>query len=235
MADVVDTMFGWFLEILEWLFKAFLKVCGWILKLLWIGIKALFGLIVGLFRKDNGDTAGQAPVSTESSAVSSPEGPSESAPAMRSYDDLLSDIAAIDNSSDAEQSAQDRLMNIELTGLLHNSLTYAQKARLLKKGEEILSEITKDPIERGTFFGNLVSTAYGLINHMTDNAVQDRADKYKAGLDPNNQEVELEPLGNYIIDIMNIVAAMYSPDGKASFKIEMLEGIDLPTWAGDLT
>lgn len=235
MADVVDSMFGWFLEILEWLFKAFLKVCGWILKLLWIGIKALFGLIVGLFRKDNGDTAGQAPVSTESSAVSSPEGPSESAPAMRSYDDLLCDIAVIDNSSDAEQSAQDRLMNIELTDLLHNSLTYAPKARLLKKGEEKLSDITKGPIERGTFFGNLVSTAYGLINHMTDNAVQDHADKYKAGLDPNYQEVELEPLGNYIIDIMNIVAAMYSPDGKASFRIEMLEGIDLPTWTGDLT
>lgn len=54
MADVIDTMFGWFLEIVEWLFEAFLKVCGWILKLLWLGIKALFGLIVGLFRKDNG-------------------------------------------------------------------------------------------------------------------------------------------------------------------------------------
>lgn len=234
MADVVDTMFGWFLEILEWLFKAFLKVCGWFFKLLWIGIKALFGLIVGLFRKDNSDVAGLAPVSTESPSVSSPEVSSESAPTMRSYDDLLNDIAAVVNSSDAEQKAQDRLMNIELTGLLHNGLTYAQKARLLKKGEEKLAEITKDPIERGTFFGNLVITAYGLINHMTDNAVQDRADKYKAGLDPNNQEVELEPLGNYIIDIMNIVAAMYSPDGKASFKIEMLEGVDLPTWAGDL-
>ena len=59
-------------------------------------------------------------------------------------------------------------------------------------------------------------------------------DKYKAALDTNNADVELEPLGNYIIDIMSIVAAMYSPDGKASFKIEMLEGIELPTWAGNL-
>ena len=117
---------------------------------------------------------------------------------------------------------------------MHNSLTYAQKARLLKRGEEKLAEITKDPIERGTFFGNMVSSAYALINHMTDNAVQDHAEKYKAGLDPNNQDVELEPLGNYLIDIMNIVAAMYSPDGKASFNIEMFEGVDLPTWAGDL-
>lgn len=234
MADVVDTMFGWFLEIVEWLFKAFLKVCGWILKLLWLGIKALFGLIVGLFRKDGGNEIGQAPVSTENLSSSTPSSSSDSVPTMRSYEDLISDIVAIDISSNADQSAQDQLMNIELTGLLHNSLSYAQKARLLKQGEEKLAEITKDPIERGTFFGNLVSTAYGLINHMTDNAVQDHADKYKAGLDPNNQDVELEPLGNYIIDIMNIVAAMYSPDGKASFKIDMLEGIDLPTWAGNL-
>ena len=70
MADVVDTMFGWFLEIVDWLFKAFLKICGWILKLLWIGIKALFGLIVGLLRKDNGNNAGQAPVPTDNPAAS---------------------------------------------------------------------------------------------------------------------------------------------------------------------
>lgn len=234
MADVVDTMFGWLLEIFEWLIKAFLKVCGWILKLFWIGIKSILGLIVGLFRKDDRDNTEYPTISTRSPSELSTEVPSESALAMRSYDDLLSDIATIDNSSDAEQSAQDLLMNIELTGLLHNSLTYAQKARLLKKGEEKLTEITNDPIERGTFFGNLVSTAYDLINNMTNNAVQDHADKYKAGLDPNNQEVELEPLGNYIIDIMNIVAAMYSPDGKASFRVEMLEGIDLPMWAGDI-
>lgn len=234
MADVVDTMFGWFLEIVEWLFNAFLKVCGWILKLLWLGIKALFGVIVGLFRKDSGNEIGQASVSTENPSSSTPSTSSENVPTMRSYDDLISDIAAIDVSSNANQSAQDQLMNIELTGLLHNSLTYAQKARLLKRGEEKLAEITKDPIERGTFFGNMVSSAYALINHMTDNAVQDHAEKYKAGLDPNNQDVELEPLGNYLIDIMNIVAAMYSPDGKASFNIEMFEGVDLPTWAGDL-
>lgn len=234
MADVIDTMFGWFLEILEWLLKAFLKVCGWILKLLWIGIKSLFGLIFG--KKSEEDTVVSTPATPDVASPQPSGATDEAVPTMRSFEDLLNDITAIEinDSPNQEDSPLDRLMNIELTGLLHNTLTYAQKALLIKKGEEKLAEITKDPIERGSFFGNMVSTAYGLINHMTDNAVQDHSEKFKAGLDPNNQDVELEPLGNYLIDIMNIVAAMYSPEGKASFKLEMLNGIELPTWTGNL-
>ncbi len=234
MADVVDTMFGWLLEIFEWIFKALLKVCGWILKLLWLGIKSLFSLIFG--KKESDTTAMSNTTATTGNADSTTQSPSNDVPKMRSYDNLISDIEAIDpnDSGNSDGVPQDRLMNIELTGLLHNTLTYAQKARLLKKGEEKFAEISKDPIERGSFFGKMVSNAYALINHMTDNAVKDHADKYNAGLDPNNQEVELEPLGNYFIDIMNIVAAMYSPDGKASFNVEKLESVELPTWAGDV-
>lgn len=234
MADVVDTMFGWLLEIFEWVFKATLKVCGWILKLLWLGIKALFGLIFSKNKEDTADISNTT--STTGVSDASASSPSNSIPEMRSYDGLLSDIEAItpNDSDNSDGTHQERLMNIELTGLLHSTLTYAQKARLLKKGEEKYAEISKDPIERGSFFGNMVNNAYALINHMTNNAVQANADKFNAGLDPNNQEVELEPLGNYFINIMNIVAAMYSPDGKSSFKIEMLEGVELPTWAGDI-
>lgn len=46
MADVVDTMFGWMIDLFSWLFTAFFKVCGWIIKLLWVGITALVGLII---------------------------------------------------------------------------------------------------------------------------------------------------------------------------------------------
>lgn len=232
MADVVDTLLGWLLEIFEWIFNAILKICGWIIKLLWLGIKTLFGLIF----KNNKKKDATVISNTSNSSNSATKSPSNNVPNMRSYDDLLSDIEAINPNDPGshEDSPKDRLMQIELTGLLHKTLSYAQKVRLLQKGEMKFAEISKDPIERCSFFGHIVSNAYALINQMTNNAVKDHADKYNAGLDSNNQEVGLEPLGNYLIDIMSIVAAMYSPDGKSSFKIEMLEGVGLPTWAGDI-
>lgn len=232
MADVVDTLLGWLLEIFEWIFNAILKICGWIIKLLWLGIKALFVLIFKNKKEEN--TTSISNKADSSNSIT--ESPSNSVPNMRSYDDLLNDIDAINpnDPSSHEDSPKDRLMQIELTGLLHKTLSYAQKARLLQKGEMKFAEISKDPIERCSFFGHIVSNAYALINQMTNNAVKDHADKYNAGLDSNDQEVELEPLGNYLIDIMSIVAAMYSPDGKASFNVEMLEGVELPTWTGDI-
>ena len=45
MADVIDTMFGWLVDIFGWILDKFLKLCGWLIKLLVSGIVALFGLI----------------------------------------------------------------------------------------------------------------------------------------------------------------------------------------------
>lgn len=224
MADIVDTMLGWIVDIFVWIFKAILKVCGWILKQLWLGVKALYRLI---FKKGQEDASG-ATYTTEAADTG---GSSK----MMSYENILSNIDGLNPNvaGNPDETPQDRLTSLVLTGLLHDNLTFAQKARVVKKGDEKYAQISKNPIERGNFYVNLISTGYALINQMTNNAVQFNADKFNAGLDPNNKETELEPLGNYLIDIMNIVAAMYSPDGKSSFNVDMLEGVALPKWAED--
>ncbi len=50
MADVVDTMFGWLVDILGWVFDKFLKLCGWLIKLIVAGFVSLFRLI---FKKND--------------------------------------------------------------------------------------------------------------------------------------------------------------------------------------
>ena len=215
MADIVDTMFGWLVDIFGWILEKLLKLCGWILKLIWSGIVGLFKLIFK--KKETTISSGQDFTSEDGT------------PQMQSFDELLSDIDGLKESG----TRQDKLMNIELTALLHNTLSFAQKARILKKGEDKLTELGFNVTDRASFFGDMVNNAYALINDMTGNAIQEQVDKYKAALDPMNQEVELEPLGNYIINIMNTVSAMNAPDGRSSFKREMLEGVELPSWSGN--
>lgn len=223
--DIVDVMFDWILELFSWLCKIFVKICGWVIKVLFNGIKILIARISG--KKGGEATSGTTAADNAST---------EEVPTMRSYGDLINDIASIGKNDPAGEdgSPKDRLMNFELTALVHNTLNYAQKAKVLKKGDEKLSEITADKKDRFSYYCNMVSMAYSLINQMTNNAVWDRPEKFKAAVDPENKDVELEPLGNYLIDIMNIVAAMYSPDGKSSFRKELLEGVELPTWTGEI-
>ena len=222
MADVVDTMFGWIVDIIGWLIDKTIKLIGWIIKMLFKGIVAVFRSI---FHKDK--------PSEDVEAQNEPNSTVGEQPIMRAYEDLVDDINGI-TEINIEDYSEDKMMNIMMTVLLHNSLSYAQKARLLALSDKKIEGIVNNPVSRAHFYASLVDAAYALLNHMSNNALKEQWDKYKAALDSNNTDVELEPLGNYLISIMNTVAAMYSPDGKASFKIEMLEGIELPTWAGNL-
>lgn len=126
------------------------------------------------------------------------------------------------------------MMNIVKTVLLHNSLSYAQKARLLAQSDKKFKELISNPTSRDHFYASLIDISYALLNQMSNGALTGQWDKFKAKFENNDSDVELEPPGNYLISIMNIVSALYSSNGKSSFNVSMLEGVDLPTKAGSI-
>lgn len=56
MADVIDTMFGWMMEIFSWIIEKLVKLAVWLLKVAMAGIIALVSLV---FRKKRSGSAGQ--------------------------------------------------------------------------------------------------------------------------------------------------------------------------------
>lgn len=214
MADIVDTMFGWIVDIFAWIIDKTIMLIGWIIKVLFKGI-------VSLFRRDEGVETPKEPSST-----------TEEQPKMRSYEGLADDINGI-TEINQEDYSKDKMMNIVMTVLLHNSLSYAQKARLIVQSDKKIKDLINNPASRGHFYASLIDLSYALLNQMSNGALTGQWDKFKAALD-SNSDVELEPLGNYLISIMNIVSALYSPDGKSSFNVSMLEGVELPKWAGSI-
>ncbi len=40
--DIIDVMFGWFVDIFSWIIDKLIKLCTWVIKVVFLGIIALF-------------------------------------------------------------------------------------------------------------------------------------------------------------------------------------------------
>lgn len=54
MADIVDTMFGWIVDLFGWIIDKTIMLIGWIIKSLFKGIVALFRSISHQEKPDEG-------------------------------------------------------------------------------------------------------------------------------------------------------------------------------------
>lgn len=227
MSDVVDTMFGWLLEIFGWVFKMIAKIAVWLVKLLFSGIKALFGLI---FKKNNTEPVQNNP-DAEPQRADNPSNEQEDAPTMRSYQDLASDITAYSINSSETEAITNSLGQTLLTILIHNTLSIHEKGELIEKLHEKVKEIMPNPIDSGRFYMQNIEVAYKLLNQMTGDFFKNDLETLYAAIDSSQPDVELQPLEHYLTDIMSATAALYAPDGKFTYTPDLLEGVKMPSWS----
>jgi len=229
MADVVDVMFGWFVDLIGWLFEKILQLIGWLIKMLFGGIKALWNLIFRRKEPQNSTTSVQQPSTQGSSNASSAEAANENNDSlMKSYEDIVADIQSVEG-LDAEESKK-ALYHSIMTILIHKTLPIRKKGELIELADKKVHAILPETIDYANFYVKIVGTSYTVLNEMTEGFFTNDINRFKAAIARENKEAALKPLTDYLTDIMAAIAAMNAPDGQFSFEPSMIEGITLPEW-----
>ena len=237
MADVVDTMFGWLVDIFGWIFEKILQLIGWLIKVVFKGIASLFKAIVHAFKSPSKDspTVIETPINNpdalnEPFTYDSDPSVAEETPQMRSYEDLSNDIKAITKDNDGETAASDKLTQMIMTVLIHNTMSVHQKGELIVAVNNKAHEVFPDVLQVGQFYASVIETSYKLLNQMTQGFFTKDLEDFYAAINQSNTDSGLKPLADYLIDIMAAFGAINSPTGKFSVTEEMTEGIEFPEW-----
>ncbi len=211
--DIVDVMFGWFLELIGWIIKMMGRIAVWLLKLCITLIKALFNAI----RKggtNSKDTNSQMQSSNNTQQYS--------------FNDCMSDI----------ETAKDKYVGEELKKrygylfaniLLNMNMTIDEKCRLLESAADKIREFFNNPVESSAFYIQYIEVSYKLLSEMLgDEATIVISDYNEYIQDVKN--ASLKPMSTYLGQIMGYVGAL-AANGK-TFTIEnsIFSKYRLPNW-----
>lgn len=211
--DIVDVMFGWFLELIGWIIKMMGRIAVWLLKLCRTLIKALFNAI----RKggtNSKDTNSQMQSSSNTQQYS--------------FNDCMSDI----------ETAKDKYVGEELKNrygylfaniLLNMNMTVDEKCQLLEVAANKIKDYFNNPVESSAFYIQYIEVSYKLLGEMLgDEATLVISDYNEYIQDVKN--ASLKPMSSYLGQIMGYVGAL-AANGK-TFTIEnsIFSKYRLPNW-----
>ena len=215
MADIVNEMYGWFLELLEWIIKMIGRIAFWLLKLCWSLIKALFNAI----RKRG----------TKSSDRQYQQQKSSDETQQYSFNDCMSDIETAKDNYEGEE-LKNRYGYLFANILLNMNMTIDEKCRLLEVAAAKIKVFFNNPIEESSFYTQYIDVSYKLLSEMLgDEATLVISDHNKYIQDVKN--ASLKPMSSYLGQIMGYVGAL-AANGK-TFTIEnsIFSKYQLPNWS----
>lgn len=211
--DIVDVMFGWFLELIGWIIKMMGRIAVWLLKLCITLIKALFNAI-----RQGGTNSQEANSQMQSSNNTQ----------QYSFNDCMGDL----------ETAKDKYVGEELKNrygylfaniLLNMNMTIDEKCQLLEVAANKIREYFNNPLESSAFYIQYIDVSYKLLIEMLgDEATIVISDYNEYIQDVRN--ASLKPMSIYLGQIMGYVGAI-AANGK-TFTIEnsIFSKYRLPNW-----
>lgn len=216
MADIVDTMFGWFMDIIGWLIKLMGKIIVGL-------ITVIINLIKSLFSKQNKQV---------SDTHSATEGTEKEPVKLWLYENFVSDINNLQGTP-LDEEFNNKISGIILNLLVNFNIPLEEKCKGLEFVDGKMKEFYgTNQLSIGTVWVQTIKVAYNVLCTMTsgESTIMNTAQQ---NFEDDVQNSNLKPLQDYLIEILTYVGALASADGSCTFDSNLLEKYSLPQWPWD--